>query len=157
MSEPDRAHKTSSIEFKTEYARRLKDSRLDYQKLSKFARISSPQNIRKAKVEIHPVKNVSRYSIPLTGINPGVNHPIQVELLTKICKERPSNDYEDLAANESKVVTIQVNPPLGNKQDIVNILTEDDSDDLEFNDSSDTNMDSQDDSNNTNSTDNSTN
>lgn len=91
MSEPDRAHKTSSIGFETEYTRRLKDQcRLDYKELNKFARISSPHNIRKTKIKIHLVQNVSSYSILLTGINPGVNHPIS--------EERPSNDPEDLTA-----------------------------------------------------------
>lgn len=148
MSEPNRAPKNSNVGFETEYTKRLKDRcRPDYKKLSKFANLSSPYNIKKAKVKIHPVLNVSRYSIPLTGTNPGVNHLKQGEPLFENLLKRPSNDPEDSKkAAESIGVATQEAPPSQSKEDLERILTEGDSDDLEFHDSSDANMDSQDDS-----------
>ncbi|CAH1108699.1 unnamed protein product [Psylliodes chrysocephalus] len=159
MSEPTRAPITTNVGFETQYTRRLKDRcRPDYKELSKYAKIQSPQNIRKAKVKILPVLNVSRYSIPLTGTNnnTGVNIPVAKEPLAKKFEERPSNDPEVLETAESnKAVAIQTVPPPQSKEDLEKILTEGDSDDLEFHDSSDATMDSQDENTTNNSSKNS--
>ncbi|CAH1104653.1 unnamed protein product [Psylliodes chrysocephalus] len=150
MSEPEGAPKTSNVGFETEYTRRLKDRcRPDYKELSKYAKISSPQNIRKSKVKIHPVLNVSRYSIPLKGTNPntGVKELNIKDFLDKKFSRRPSNDPEVLETTEGGItVANQKDPPLPTKESLEKIPTEGDSDDLEFHDSSDATMDSQDDS-----------
>lgn len=132
MSEPDKAAKNTQTAYKTLYSKRLKNRcRPNFEEIQKIAKINTPKHF-KAKIKLNPPKTVSKNCFRLTPTNPGVSEPSQGGPLDKNLFERPLNDPQRLGEQANNIHII---------------LTDGDSDELEFHDSSDATMDSQDDGN----------